>query len=107
MNTTTRLVTMLLAAATAKGIASTAPMNEPRKDILMVSHRGCQILLRYPVLGGNMAARISKNLLPFFTNTPKSKPVMCTDSAPSASTIRMTSGARLRFSSTTAPLGSV
>ena len=73
----------------------------------MVSHRGCQILDRYPVLGGIMALRMSKNLLPFFTSTAKSKPVICTDSAPSASTIRMTSGARLRFSSTTAPLGSV
>ena len=107
MNTTTRLVTMLLAAAMAKGTASTAPTKEPRKDILMVSHSGCQILARYPVLGGNMAVRISKNLLPFFTSTAKLKPVICTDSAPSASTIRMTSGARLRFSSTTVPLGSV
>ena len=107
MNTTTRLVTILLAAAMAKGMASTAPTKEPRKDILMVSHRGCQILARYPVLGGNMAVRISKNLLPFFTSTAKLKPVMWTDSAPRATTIRMISGARLRFSSTTAPLGSV
>ena len=45
-NTTTRFVTMLLAAATANGTASTAPMNEPRMDILMVSHSGCQILPR-------------------------------------------------------------
>lgn len=73
----------------------------------MVSHSGCQILARYPVLGGNMAVRISKNLLPFFTSTAKLKPVICTDSAPSATTNRMTSGARLRFSSTTVPLGRV
>ena len=107
MNTTTRFVTILLAAAIAKGIASTAPTKEPRKDILTVSHSGCQILARYPVFGGNMAVRMSKNLPPFFTSTAKSKPVIWTDSAPSASTIRMTSGARLRFSSTTVPLGSV
>ena len=107
INTTTRLVTILLAAAMAKGMASTAPTKEPRKDILMVSHRGCQILERYAVLGGNIALRMSKNLLPFFTSTAKSKPVILTEIAPSTSTIRMISGARLRFSSTTAPLGSV
>ena len=45
-NTTARFVTILLAAAMANGIASTAPMNEPRKDILIVSHSGCQILPR-------------------------------------------------------------
>ena len=106
-NTTTRFVTILLAAAMANGMASTAPINEPRNDILIVSHSGCQILPRYAVLGGNIALRMSKNLLPFFTSTEKLKPVMRTETAVSSTRIRITSGARLRFSSTTVPSESV
>ena len=106
-NTTTRFVTILLAAAMANGTAGTAPINEPRKDILIVSHSGCQIFPKYAVLGGNMALRMSKNLLPFFTRTEKLKPVTRTDTAVSSTRIKITSGARLHFSSTTVPSESV
>ena len=98
---------MLLAAAMANGMASTAPIKEPRKDILIVSSSGCQIFPKYAVLGGNIALRMSKNLLPFFTRTEKLKPVIRTDTAVRTTRIRITSGARLRFSSTTVPSESV
>ena len=39
-----RFVTILLAASTAKGTASTAPIKEPRMDIFSVSRSGTQIL---------------------------------------------------------------
>ena len=51
--------------------------------------------------------RISKNLPPFVTNTERSKPVMRMERIASKATITMTSGARLRFSSTPVPFGSV
>ena len=54
-----------------------------------------------------MALRMSKNLLPFFTRTEKLKPVIRTDTAVRTTRIRITSGARLRFSSTTVPSESV
>ena len=72
-----------------------------------MSHSGCQIFPKYAVLGGNMALRMSKNLLPFFTRTEKLKPVTRTDTAVSSTRIKITSGARLHFSSTTVPSESV
>ena len=106
INTTTRFVTILLAARMAKGTASTAPMKEPRIDILMVSHKGPQIFGRYSVFGGNICQRISKNFFPLAARIEKLKPVIWTETAVQIRTISRISGNRAKRSSTTLPFGS-
>lgn len=58
---TTLFLTRLLDAKIANGIARTPPAKEPSSDILIVSKSGPQILLKYPVFGGNICPNMTKN----------------------------------------------
>lgn len=58
---TTLFLTRLLDAKIANGIARTPPAKEPSSDILIVSRSGPQMLLKYPVFGGNICPNMTKN----------------------------------------------